>query len=351
MSHAVPKIIAATWNETLQEYRKKEMSQARWNNVTIGVSEQDLDNNFEFLNGAVLNRSADKELLLTTTGLFGPVRPGTVVHLDVGTNNLVVQSDRAPETTGEDLITRLNKLYEANTGNHPSGEHALCVGGYWTAAVDGAGIQGLDGSSNVFGSTGQLICDTDTLDFPILQYGTTTEQQQIYLDTLAYYGGTLLRPCEEFTLGFIQDLWGIQYDQKLPDYITEYQFGPTKGGGLFVEHHPFPHIWLPAQGADPVFGNKTISRILLGRRVDSSHEDGYYRTVQTEQFYFTMFEVPGDGSALAIRPQCIHNDSFTEGAQTVFLANTAANTVALRHSAPISQMSVNGIPVCQLPEG
>jgi len=63
-----------------------------------------------------------------------------------------------------------------------------------------------------------------------------------------------------------------------------------------------------------------------------------------------MFEVPTDGSALAIRPQCIHNDSFTQGAQTVFLANTAANTVALRHSTPITNMSAGGHPVNGLPK-
>lgn len=350
MSHAVPKKNGAPGGETLAEYRANQMREARWKHVTQGVSDQDLEHNFEFLNGAVLNRDAAGDLLLATTGLFGPIRPGTLVHLDVTAKNLVAQSDLAPQNPENNLITRLNKLHDDHTGQPPSDANALLVNGYWTAAIDGAGIPDLDGSSNVFGSTGQLICDADSLDFPLLRYGPTPDLQQAYLETLAYYGGTLLKPGEEFALGFIQDLWGIQYDQKLPDYITEYQFGPHKGGGLFVEHHPFPHIWLPAQGRDPVFGNKTISRILLGRRLDCDHEDGYYRTVKTEQFHFTMFEVPLDGSALAIRPQCIHNDSFTEGAQTVFLANTAANTVALRHSAPITNMSAGGIPIADLPE-
>jgi hypothetical protein len=63
-----------------------------------------------------------------------------------------------------------------------------------------------------------------------------------------------------------------------------------------------------------------------------------------------MFEIPLDGSALAIRPRCIHNDSFTQGAQTVFLANTPANTVALRHSMPITNMYAGGVPVKKLSE-
>lgn len=349
MSHVKTTKTTAPINETLAKYRADQMSQPRWGNVTRGVSEQDLDNNFDFLNAAVLNRSADDQLLLTTTGLFGPIRSGTVVKLNPNDCNQVIQSNKAPSSSEPTLIAYLNQLHDKRSGNPPSSDHALAVNGYWTSAVNGAGVV-TDKSANVFGSTGQLICDTDKLDFPLLKYGNSPASQKEYLETLSYYGGTLIQPGKEFALGFNQDLWGIQYDQKLPEYITDYQFSPTKAGGLFVEHHPFPHIWLPATGKDPVFGNKTLSRILLGRRLDYHHEDDYYRTVTTQKFHFTMFEIPLDGSALAIRPQCIHNDSFTEGAQTVFLANTAANTVALRHSMPVTNMSVNGVSVNDLTE-
>ncbi|XOV78048.1 MAG: hypothetical protein ACFHVJ_13980 [Aestuariibacter sp.] len=348
MAHVQLRATHSQHGETLAEYRKRQMSELRWEYVTQGVSKQDLDSNFEFLNGAVLNRSAEGELLLSTTGLFGPIRTGTVVHLDVNSPDLIVQSDLAPRHPDDSLISHLNLLHKERTGHPSSEKHALTVKGYWTAAVNGAGITGLDNSANVFGSTGQLICHEAHLDFPLLKYGDTEASKQEFNETLAYYGGKLLKPGEKFALGFTQDLWGIQYDQKLPEYITEYQFGPTKGGGLFVEHHPFPHIWLPAQGKDPVFGKETVSRILLGRRQDNSQEDGYYRTVETQQFHFTMFEIPLDGSTLAIRPQCIHNDSFTEGAQTVFLANTPANTVALRHSAPITKMAAGDTPVSNI---
>ncbi len=350
MSYVTPIKIITLGGETLAEYRASQMSEPRWQDVKIGVSQEDLAHNFEFLNGAVLNRDATGEMLLTTTGLFGPIRTGTLVKLDAASHDLVITSDRAPMNPEAELITRLNRLHNECTGLPPSSERALKVNGYWTAAVDGAGIANLDGSANVFGSTGQLICDVDHLDFPVVRYGESIGSQETFLETLAYYGGTLLQPGEEFALGFTQDLWGIQYDQKLPGYITEYQFGATKGGGLFVEHHPFPHIWLPALGNDPAFGKDTISRILLGRRLDTTAEDGYYRTVKSETYHFTMFEIPTDGCALAIRPQCIHNDSFTAGAQTVFLANTPANTVALRHSAPIKKMKLGGTPVDDLPQ-
>lgn len=352
MSHVVYKKAHCLGGQTLNQYRTEQMSEPRWKYAkqNLGITNSDLDSNFDFINSAVLNRDANNQLLLTTTGLFGPIRTGTLIHLDPLSANQVIQSQQAPVNPEADLITKLNKLHDEHTGIPPSNDLALCVNGFWTSATNGAGITGLDGSANVFGSTGQLICDVDELNFPLLTYGTTCESQHTYLDTLAYYGGTLLAPKEEFALGFSQDLWGIQYDQKLPQYITDYQFSAKKAGGLFVEHHPFPHIWLPAQGKDPAFGNHTVSRILLGRRLDKTHEDSYYRPVTIQQYHFTMFEIPLDGSALAIRPQCIHNDSFTEGAQTVFLANTPANTVALRHSAPINKMSAGGTSVSHLEE-
>ncbi|MEC4087091.1 hypothetical protein [Pseudoalteromonas rubra] len=354
MSHVTIKRVMGFGGETLAEYRAQQMKEPRWQYVTQGVSDADLDNNFEFLNGAVLDRKVGTHLLQTTTGLFGPIRTGTIVHLDPNAANQVIQSDRAPLNPEGDLITRLNQLHDVRTGKPPGADNALAVSGFWTAATDGAGIAGLDGASNVFGSTGQLILNPEcagesvSLTFPLLRFGSTEQEQCNYLETLAYYGGTLLQPGEQFDLGFTQDLWGIQYDQKLPEYVTEYEFSPTKGGGLFVEHHPFPHIWLPATGIDPAFKEPTVSRILLGRRLNCSHEDGYYRTVTNEQYHFTVFEVPNDGSALAIRPQCIHNDSFTKGAQTVFLGNTAANTVALRQSMPVTEMVVGNTPVSGL---
>ncbi|NOU49647.1 hypothetical protein HG263_03700 [Pseudoalteromonas sp. JBTF-M23] len=363
MSHVMSKLNQpAAGVDTLKDYREAQMSESRWIDVTHGVKENNFVDNFTFLNNAVLSRYAGDEQLMATTGIFGPITPGTLVHLNpfaqkVDPKNLVVQSNRAPDGKKKDLVTELNELHDKNTNNTPCSAHALCVQGFWVADTDGARIPCLDGASNLFGGTGQLIisligdgkgdeaqCDVQQLNFPLLHFGPSKESQDIYKNTLAYYGAKLLAPNEEFELGFTQDLWGIQYDQKLPQYVTDYQFAAQKGGGLFVEHHPFPHIWLPAQGIDPVFNRKTVSRILLGRRLDITQEDGYYRTVQKQHYHFTMFEIPLDGSALAIRPQCIHNDSFTDGAQTVFLANTPANTVALRHSAPIQDMRAGDIP-------
>jgi hypothetical protein len=71
MSHVRTNQEPVIFCETRAEYRAQQMSETRWDNITQGVSDHDLDNNFDFLNAAVLNRSADDKLLLTTTGLFG----------------------------------------------------------------------------------------------------------------------------------------------------------------------------------------------------------------------------------------------------------------------------------------
>jgi hypothetical protein len=79
------------------------MKEVRWKHVKKGVSKRDLEDNFEFLNGAVINRSAGtnskgkEDLLLTTAGLFGPIRTGTRVHFDLDAESLVVTSDLAPD--------------------------------------------------------------------------------------------------------------------------------------------------------------------------------------------------------------------------------------------------------------
>ena len=109
---------------------------------------------------------------------------------------------------------------------------------------------------------------------------------------------------------------------------------PFGGGGLFVEHHPFPHIFQPK----PDDGDKayTVSKITLGRKIESSPPEA-------PAYHLTTFRVPSDGTALTIMPGAIHNDSYTDGPETVFLANTEANTVALRQTAPFTNIILDDV--------
>jgi hypothetical protein len=61
------------------------------------------------------------------------------------------------------------------------------------------------------------------------------------------------------------------------------------------------------------------------------------------QFRFTTFRIPAGGSAIAILPGTIHNDSFTNGKLTVFVADVTednVDTVALRETAPFVGISL-----------
>jgi hypothetical protein len=152
-----------------------------------------------------------------------------------------------------------------------------------------------------------------------------------YHQTLAFYAGKLLKPNEEFFLGFNLVLFGVEYNTSLPDYITDYAMSPSGGGGLFVEHHPFPHIFMPKP---TVHGEEfCAARVTLGRKVENSDP-------AKPQFIFTTFKIPSNGSALVIKPDTIHNDSFTNGQLAVFVANTAADTVAFRETAPFKAINI-----------
>jgi hypothetical protein len=187
----------------------------------------------------------------------------------------------------------------------------------------------LGSSSNVFGATGSLLINQPEVIFPVLDFN-----HEAYHQTLAYYGGKLMSPNESFSIGYDQVLFGMEYDTHLPDYIRSYALEPFGGGGLFVEHHPFPHIFQPKPNVeDKVF---CVSQILLGRESNSSTE-------KRPQFNFTIFRVPSDGSAIVIKPETIHNDSYTNGKQIVFVANTPANTVALRTTMPFNNIRLREI--------
>jgi hypothetical protein len=69
----------------------------------------------------------------------------------------------------------------------------------------------------------------------------------------------------DFLIGFDKILFGMEYNTSLPDYIRNYAMSPFGGGGLFVEHHPFPHIFMPKPNKDgQVFCE---AKVTLGHKV------------------------------------------------------------------------------------
>lgn len=305
--------------EKLNEIR----GQRKWQTVDIKISQEDLEENIWFLNDAVVIRQSSEGVpLMTTTAIYGPIKEYATVALTPGEGTGVKVI--AGGLMEESLIEQLEAL-ERNA-KKPKEGNAVVVHSNWVSSKDGGMLPNLDPSANVFGSTGSLYVNESAVIFPVLDVGHPD-----YEETLAFYGAKLLKPKEPFYMGFNGTLFGMEYDTSLPDYIRNYAMSPIGGGGMFVEHHPFPHIFLPK----PTENGRVFceAKVTLGHKVVNPERD-------IPQIIFTTFRVPSDGSALVIKPSAIHNDSFTNGRLAVFVANTPADTVAFRQTAPFTNIIV-----------
>lgn len=323
MSHVARKSYMESLTIISPTELKKILAQRKWQTVDIKISHKDLVNNISFLNDAVVLRASPEGVpLMTTTAIYGPIRPGAKVALTPGEGTGVRVIEE--HCTGATLIQQLEEL--ERTAHEPKKGNAVTVRANWVSSKDGGAIPSLDSAANVFGSTGSLYVNESAVTLPVLDINHPD-----YHETLAFYGARLLKPEEEFFMGFNKILFGMEYDTSLPDYIRSYAMSPSGGGGLFVEHHPFPHIFMPR----PTEDNQVYceAKVTLGRKVENNDP-------KNPQFTFTTFRVPADGSALAIKPSTIHNDSFTNGRLAVFVANTEADTVAFRETSPFTNISV-----------
>lgn len=322
-----------------------QMSQQKWKTVTIGISQEDLKEHFNFFNDAVIIRPSREGVpLMTTSGIYGPIPPNKKVKLTPGEKpGVAIISPADGEIT---LLKRLQELQDHAAV--PDESNATLVAANWISGRNGGNFPGLSGAANIFGSTGSLFIKQQNVTFPVLDVNDPVldPDNHTYADTLAYYGGKLLAPGEEFAVGFDGTLWGMEYDTNLPDYIRNYAMQPFGGGGMFVEHHQFPHIFLPR----PTKNGQVFceAKVTLGRNCTITVKDKAGFDVLQPQFRFTTFRIPSNGSAIAILPGTIHNDSFTNGKLAVFVADVTedkVDTVALRETAPFTNINLNEAPV------
>lgn len=313
-------------SESLSPEKLKEtLAQRKWRTVEIKISQEDLEKNIKFLDDAVVLRASSEGVpLMTTTAIYGPIHPGTKVALTPGEGTGV---RLIAENCQEESLIKILEELESNA-SRPKEGNAVTVHANWVSSKDGGALPNLDASANVFGSTGSLYVNDKAVVLPVLDVNHPD-----YHETLAFYGGKLLKPKEEFCMGFDQILFGMEYDTSLPDYIRNYAMSPSGGGGMFVEHHPFPHIFLPK----PTEKGEVFceAKVTLGRKAKKLLGGN-----DVPKFIFTTFRIPSDGSAIAIKPSAIHNDSFTNGRLAVFVANTPADTVAFRETSPFKNISV-----------
>ena len=323
MSHVFRASYQESSKNTSEEELKEILDQPKWQRVDIKITHEDLLENIAFLNDAVVLRQSSAGVpLMTTTAIYGPIRPSTKVALTPGhgTGVRLVKENCVDGSLIKQLVDLESQAPEPKKGN------AITVHANWVSSKDGGTVPNLDSAANVFGSTGSLYVNEKAVVLPVLDVNHPD-----YHQTLAFYGAKLLMPGEEFCMGFNKILFGVEYKTTFPDYITDYAMSPTGGGGMFVEHHPFPHIFLPRPTEDDqVFCE---AKVTLGHKVTNPADN-------IPKIIFTTFRVPSDGSALAIKPSTIHNDSFTNGRLAVFVANTAADTVAFRETSPFTNISV-----------
>ncbi len=327
--------------------REKILKERKWQYVKKRPDKRILDTYFEFLNDAVVIRSGAEGIpLMTTTGIYGPIKEGQTVQLHLGEDSVVsVVADKPNKK--DSLLEELKKLKK--NAKPPKKDTSVVVQAKWVSGKDGGGLPSVGASSNVFGATGSLLVNETNVDFPVLDI-----DHKDFHETLHYYGAKLLKPKESFYMGFDKPLFGMEYDTSLPGYIKDYVMKSYGGGGLFVEHHPFPHIWFPNPNKEERETN--ICRILLGRIIPKNKKENEKinkyenKCLEIEgnqekpEYHFTVFRIPSDGHAIAVDECSIHNDSFCNGKQVVFLADTSANTVALRETAPFKNLRITEIP-------
>ena len=161
-------------------------------------------------------------------------------------------------------------------------------------------------NANVFGGVGGLLVQ-GSLTIPTLRATDSAA-------ALAYYGAKTVESGATVALSNKIDLVAIVYEFK-PNYAAEYVFQGrmgerTGGGGLFVERHPFPHVFFPTDA-------NTGGALILGKELGNG------------EFDFTAFSIPF-GTALQVEPDVIHGDSFFVGQYGIILAQEESDTVLFR---------------------
>ncbi|CDZ77346.1 hypothetical protein BN59_01629 [Legionella massiliensis] len=176
--------------------------------------------------------------------------------------------------------------------------------------------QGVSGrGANVFGSLGVLLIPSDYKEINIPKMNALAVPTAF----LKKYGAELIPLEQSFTMDKVDDpslenLYLVEY-QWDNDYIQDYVMNKKGGGGLFVETHPFPHIFTP-------LSPECSGALILG--VDRG--DG--------TFNFAAFEIPF-GYTMKIDSNVIHGDSFFVGPYAIALTETElADSVLLKQDNP-----------------
>lgn len=179
------------------------------------------------------------------------------------------------------------------------------------------GVDVVSGSSgNVFGSMGALLVP-DKFKIPTLM--ATPEN-------VKHYGLKLIEAGEVLTVHSEQvDIIMMEYDYT-KIYKKDFLMQEHGGGGIFVEHHNFPHIHLPLEESCGGY-------IVIGKEIAK------------DEFHFTAFQIPY-GYALYTPANTIHGDGTLVGKYGLALADSnmiSANTVLI-YNEETQKMAKDVVP-------
>ncbi|MAZ44392.1 MAG: hypothetical protein CMF48_04370 [Legionellales bacterium] len=174
--------------------------------------------------------------------------------------------------------------------------------------------------ANVFGSSGSLCVSSEHQHIDI----AVQDARDYNPDFLASFGAHIYPIDEETTLppnGHFDNLYLVEYEFG-QEYIDKYVFNESKGGGLFVETHDFPHVFMP-------MSPKCSGGLILGKK---------RKDLSDEAIEFIGVDIPF-GYALFLDANAIHGDSFFKGNYSIALTEELpADTVIFKHVRDSEEM-------------
>lgn len=260
-------------------------------------------------------RSKDNAPLMTSTAFIGMVEPGKQVNMSQvlgakapqqggkATPSCSVSNGSTASAPGLTSVSSVDSLDSVSSSSTTSSERSVAA--TWRHRDVEQGTSGRDAS--VFGGLGVLSIehlDMALLNIPYNDAGQVTPQ------FLQAYGAQLVPVEQTFTLGPTGDtkhetlntLYVTEYTWN-QNYVPDYVMREDGGGGLFVETHPFPHIFTPLE---PTCGGVLI----LGRPGENAGE-----------INFAAFSIPY-GYSMVVNSDVIHGDSFFTGKYAIALTET-----------------------------
>lgn len=218
-------------------------------------------------------------------------KAGTEINLLAATG---ISEDDLPSSKGRIQITAPRELNVRAT---------------WKNKDEERGLSGRNAS--VFGGLGVLTIPSHIREVDIPEMNALAVPRSF----LEKYGAELIPLEQSFTLDAVaepslENLYLVEY-QWDADYIQDYVMKQGGGGGLFVETHPFPHVFTP-------LSSECGGALILGVKCP----DG--------SFDFAAFEIPF-GYTMKIGSDVIHGDSFFVGPYAIALTETElADSVLLK---------------------